>query len=69
MLQQAKDVLTLPESAIQYEGDQTYVFVHNGTEYVRRDVVTGLSDGVNIQIKEGLQEGEIVRGPKIINGK
>ena len=55
--------------AIQYEGEQTYVFVHNGTEYVRRDVVTGLSDGVNIQIKEGLQEGEIVRGPKIINGK
>lgn len=69
VLQQAKDVLTLPESAIQYEGDQTYVFVIEGTEYVRRDVVTGLSDGVNIEIKEGLKEGEFVRGNKIIAGK
>ena len=69
VLQQAKDVLTLPESAIQYEGDQTYVYVLEGGEYVRRDVKTGLSDGVNIEIKEGLQEGDIVRGPQIINGK
>ena len=69
VLQQVKDVLTLPESAIQYEGEQTYVFVLEGADYVRRDVVTGLSDGVNIEIKEGLKEGETVRGPQIITGK
>ena len=69
VLQQVQDVLTLPESAIQYDGDQTYVFVLTEGEYVRRDVVTGLSDGVNIEIKEGLKEGETVRGPQIITGK
>ena len=69
VLQQVQDVLTLPESAIQYDGDQTYVFVLTEGEYVRRDVVTGLSDGVNIEIKEGLQEGDTVRGPQIISGK
>ena len=69
VLQQVQDVLTLPESAIQYEGEQTYVFVLEGADYVRRDVVTGLSDGVNIEIKEGLKEGETVRGPQIITGK
>ena len=69
VLQQVQDVLTLPESAIQYEGEQTSVFVLEGADYVRRDVVTGLSDGVNIEIKEGLKEGETVRGPQIITGK
>jgi hypothetical protein len=29
-------------------------------------VTTGLSDGVNIEIKEGLSEGDTVRGPRII---
>ena len=29
-------------------------------------VQTGLSDGVNIEIKEGLSEGDTVRGPRII---
>ena len=69
VLQEAKDVLTIPESAIQYDGDKTYVFLKEGDEFVRRDVVTGLSDGVNIEIKEGLKEGDTVRGPQIISGK
>ena len=29
-------------------------------------VTTGLSDGVNIEIKEGLSNGDTVRGPRII---
>ena len=69
VLQQVHDVLTLPESAIQYEGNQTYVYVKEAEEYVRRDVVTGLSDGVYIEIKSGLQLGETVRGPQIIASK
>ena len=69
VLDQANDVVTLPESAIQYDGDQTYVFVPEGTDYVRRDVVTGLSDGVKIEIREGIAPGEKVRGPQIISSK
>ena len=34
--------------------------------YERRSVVTGLSDGVNIEIKSGLKVNEVVRGPKKI---
>ena len=34
--------------------------------YTRTKVETGLSDGVNIEIKEGLNEGDTVRGPRII---
>jgi HlyD family secretion protein len=36
-------------------------------EYERVQVETGLSDGVNIEIKSGLQKGDKVRGPRIIN--
>ena len=67
VLQEVRDVLTIPESAIQYDGDKTYVLVKEAEEYVRRDVETGLSDGVNIEIKSGLELGETVRGPQIIS--
>ena len=33
VLQQVKNVLTIPESAIQYDGDKTYVFVKEADEY------------------------------------
>jgi HlyD family secretion protein len=60
----------VPESAIEFEGDDTYVYVVKGEgrnkTYERKKVVTGLSDGVNIEIKEGLSEGDTVRGPRII---
>jgi len=69
VLQEVRDVLTIPESAIQYDGDKTYVLVKEAEEYVRRDVETGLSDGVNIEIKSGLELGETVRGPQIISSK
>ena len=69
VLQEVNDVLTIPESAIQYDGDQTYVFVKEAEGYMRRDVVTGLSDGVNIEIKSGLELGQTVRGPQIISSK
>ena len=69
VLQEVNDVLTIPESTIQYDGDQTYVFVKEAEGYVRRDVVTGLSDGVNIEIKSGLELGQTVRGPQIISSK
>ena len=37
--------------------------------YERRDVKTGISDGVNIEIKEGLSLGEKVRGIQILDEK
>ena len=70
VLAEAKHVLTVPESAIVFEGTKTFVYVANGSgkdkTYGRRSVVTGLSDGVNIEIKSGLKVNEVVRGPKKI---
>ncbi|MBQ5415777.1 MAG: efflux transporter periplasmic adaptor subunit, partial [Bacteroidales bacterium] len=59
----------LPESAIQFEGESTYVLVKEGEEFVRKDVVTGISNGIDVEIKEGVAEGEKVRGAQVIMKK
>ena len=72
-LESAKGVLTVPESAIEFSGKDTYVYVVKGSgedkTYERRKVVTGLSDGINIEIKSGLKKGEKVRGPQKVSEK
>ena len=72
-LASAKDVLAVPESAIEFSGEDTYVYVVKGEgedkTYERRKVTTGLSDGINIEIKSGLKKGEKVRGPQRVSGE
>ena len=70
VLQEVHDVLTIPESAVQWEGDKTQVFVKaaDGT-WEPRPVETGLSDGVSIEIRSGLSTEDTVRGPQIITKK
>ena len=66
VLAEALHVLTVPESAIHFEGNNTYVYLVQGKgknkTYQRRDVKVGLSDGVHIQIKSGLTTNDRVRG-------
>ncbi len=73
VLASASHVLTVPESAIEFSGNNTYVYVVNGKDknktYTRKKVVTGLSDGLNIQIKQGVSAKDKVRGPKIVKDK
>lgn len=68
VLAEACHVMSVPESAIEFEGDNTFVYIVKGTgkdkTYEHRKVVTGLSDGLNIEIKSGLRMNERVRGPK-----
>ena len=67
VLEEVKGVLSLPESALEFDGDDTYVLVLNADgSTTRTKVETGLSDGVNIEIKSGVTEGTKVRGSKIV---
>ena len=68
VLEALQGVLAVPEAAVEFVGDSTFVHVltsapdvHPQT-FVRRSIRTGLSDGVSIQVKEGLKRGEHVRG-------
>ena len=67
VLQSVEQVLAIPEAALQFEGEQTYVFLETAEGYERRDVVTGLSDGINIEIREGLSLGDKLRGTLILS--
>ena len=70
ILASAPKVLSIPESAIEFSGDTTFVYVVKGDgknkTYERKQVETGLSDGVNIEIKKGITDKDKVRGPEIV---
>lgn len=75
VLQHADSVVTVPESVLSFENDSSFVYVcpegvvadkKGQVQYEKRHVETGMSDGVNIEVKKGLKEGDIVRGAKKI---
>ena len=71
VLATAKKVVAIPESAIEFSGDSTFVHLvkkaGKETEYERVQVVTGLSDGVNIEVKSGIKANTKLRGPQVVN--
>lgn len=70
VLASVEKVLSIPESAIEFSGDSTFVYIVKGEgkekTYERKQVVTGLSDGVDIEIKKGLTAKDKVRGPQVV---
>lgn len=66
VLKRATDVLTIPESCVEFSGDSTFVQIVKQEEpeqlFEKRPVTVGLSDGIKIEIKEGLAETDKIRG-------
>lgn len=68
ILEERKGTLAVPESTVEFEGKKSFVYVltskpdAQSQTFERREVTTGLSDGVNIEVKSGLKKGEKVRG-------
>jgi HlyD family secretion protein len=63
VLQEHVDVLTVPEGAVIYQGDSTFVEISDqGAEggRIRTAVEVGLSDGIRTEIIKGLEEGQTV---------
>ncbi len=59
------DVLLVPDRAISYSEGGPVVYVMVDEQIEERPVVIGISDGFQTEIKEGLEEGEVV----VIPGK
>ncbi len=69
-LERADSVLAVPEAAISFENDSTFVYLAEGEgQYKRQPVTTGLSDGVKIEVKSGLGKDQKVRGNRIFTDK
>ncbi len=61
ILRQSKDVLIVPNKAVKIvDGKQTVKVKKENGEAEIRTIKTGLTDGKNVEVTEGLNEGEIV---------
>ena len=70
ILDHADSVVTIPEKALEFSGDSTFVYLMGkDSTYKRTPVTIGLSDVVDVEIKNGLKSGDKVRGNKIIETK
>ncbi|WP_347839647.1 efflux RND transporter periplasmic adaptor subunit [uncultured Draconibacterium sp.] len=69
VLDRKDSVMVIPEGLLKFENDSSFVEVNKGTneepDYEKRFVKTGLSDGINIEITEGLKPDDKVKGEKI----
>ncbi len=62
VLERAEQVMAINESMLLFEGDSTYVEVETSPEqYEKRYIKTGLSDGIVIQVIEGLSMSDKIK--------
>ena len=66
VLERAEGVLTIPESTLEFAGDTVYVNVlGDDDEYHRRDISTGISNGIDIEVKSGITKDDVLKGNRI----
>lgn len=54
------ETIAVSKESIITEGDERYVFVRNGTNFAKQNVVIGISDNQYIEVKDGLFPGDEV---------
>ena len=66
VLEKMEKAVCVPEAALEFEGDSTFVYVLTDSvpkqKFQRRQVQTGLSNGIDIYVSSGVKVGEKVRG-------
>lgn len=69
VLKEAQDVLTIPESTVEFMGDSAFVYLMKQEKpkqvFERKHIETGLSDGIKIEVKQGLTPQDKIRGAEI----
>ncbi len=67
VLDRKDSVMVIPEGMLKFENDSSFVEIQTGEEqaFKKQFVKTGLSDGINIEITEGLKLDDKVKGEKV----
>lgn len=69
VLKRADSVLTIPESTVEFDGDSTFVYLLKQEKpeqvFEKKQIEIGLSDGINIEVKSGLDKDTKIRGAAI----
>ena len=65
VIRKVENVLFIPERLVEFKDNKTYVEVESSPGvYGKKEVKLGLSDGLNVEVAEGLAEGaEVVERP------
>ncbi|MES2566311.1 MAG: efflux RND transporter periplasmic adaptor subunit [Bacteroidota bacterium] len=63
-------VMAIPESVLQFEKEKSFVEVETSTQvFEKRFVKTGLSDGINIEVLEGIKSTDKLKLPQLAEQK
>lgn len=70
VLARREGVLTIPESAITFSNDSTFVYVlkdtlDNKQQFDKHQIKTGLSDRIKVEVLSGLKKGDKIRGSEV----
>lgn len=68
ILSRAADVLTVPESIVEFVGDSTFVYCLTDSvaqTFDRTAITTGIGDGIIIEVKDGINGDARLRGQQI----
>jgi HlyD family secretion protein len=66
ILAKKENVMAIPESVLQFEKEKTFVEVETTNQnFEKRFIKTGLSDGINIEILEGVKKGDKIKLPQL----
>ena len=62
VLDKREDVLAINEGNLLIEGDKTFVEVETAPQqFEKREIKTGISDGINIEVTDGLRSDEKIK--------
>lgn len=70
VLAKVEKVLTIPESTITFSNDSSFVYILTDTTnhkqvFDKKLVKVGLSNGIKVEVKEGLNKGQKIRGNEV----
>lgn len=67
VLDKRDSVLVVPESLVTFKGDSAFVEVETGEQtFEKREIKTGLSDGINIEVMSGVDSTTKIKQPLAI---
>ena len=69
VLKRAENVMTIPESTVEFSGDSAFVHLLKAEKpqqvFEKHAIKTGLSDGIKIEVAEGLTHEDKIRGAAV----
>ena len=71
-LEKRDSVLSIPETCVEFKNDSAFVYVvktEKPQDFTRKNIKVGLSDGINIEVIDGLKLNDKVRGNEIVAKK